>query len=243
MTRQVVGIHACKEVLKIRPESILEIHLRKDFERNQELNEFANFAKRRGIKVLKKDEAELKKVAASHQGVCLLVKDAPELDLENFSDDPNQPVTLIGLDEISDPHNVGAILRTAWLTGAEGLLVTDRRAAHLTPAVCKVASGGAEHIPMYVSNNLGSDISYLKEKGFWIFGLAAGPESKSILQLDLPPRVLWLIGSEDKGLRTSVRRFCDEIVSIPQSSSSASYNASVAAGMALFESLRQSQKH
>lgn len=242
MTRQVVGIHACKEVLKVRPEAVESITLIADYERSADLKVFGDFAKKRGVKLFKKDEASLKKIASSHQGVCLSVKGAPELNLEEISDDPNEPMILIALDEVSDPHNVGAVLRSAWLTGTEALLVTDRRAAHLTPAVCKVASGGAEHVPMHVCSNLGSDLSYLKEKGFWIFGLAGGPDSKSLFKLDLPPRMVWLLGSEDKGLRSSTRKLCDELVAIPQVDSEASYNASVAAGIALFESRRQAAK-
>jgi 23S rRNA (guanosine2251-2'-O)-methyltransferase len=242
MTRQVVGIHACREVLKVRPEAVESITLITDFERSADLKIFGDFAKKRGVKLFKKDDAFLKKIASSHQGVCLAVTAAPELEFEEISNDPNEPMVLMALDEVSDPHNVGAILRTAWLTGTRGLLVTDRRAAHLTPAVCKVASGGAEHVPLYISGNLGTDLSYLKEKGFWIFGLAGGANSKSLLQMDLPARVLWILGAEDKGMRSSTRKLCDELVAIPQQDPEASYNASVAAGIALFESLRQSAK-
>jgi 23S rRNA (guanosine2251-2'-O)-methyltransferase len=241
MTRQVVGLHAAKEVLKVRPQQVQDVFLVKDFERSRELNELAEMARRHRLKVTPKDDGFLKKIAPSHQGVCVVVRGAPELQLEDFSDDSQDRQVLMALDEVSDPHNVGAILRTAWLTGATALLVTDRRAAHLTPAVCKVASGGAEHVPLHVSTNLGSDLSYLKEKGFWIFGLAGGPGSKSLVDLRLPERVVWVLGSEDKGLRSSTRKLCDEIIGIPQLDPDASFNASVAAGMVFFETFRQSK--
>jgi len=243
MTRQVVGLHSCKEVLKVRPQAVRVVYVVPDFEKDHDLKNLAESARKRGLKVEKRDEAFLRKIAASHQGVCIEVSSSPTLDLEEISDDPNEPMVLVGLDEVTDPQNVGAVLRTAWLSGAKGVLVTERRSAHLTPAVCKVASGGAEHVPVVISTNMGSDLSLLKQKGFWIFGLAGGAESKSIFTMDLPPRILWLTGSEERGLRTSTRKLCDELVAIPQVDAEASYNASVATGMALFESSRQARKH
>jgi 23S rRNA (guanosine2251-2'-O)-methyltransferase len=239
MTRQVVGLHAARETLKVRPQAVRAVLLAKDFNRVPELNSLAQQAQRLGLKVLVRDEQALRKVATSHQGVCLEVSEDPQFDIDDLSDDPNDIKTLIALDEVSDPHNVGAILRTAWLSGVHGLLVTDRRSAQLTPAVCKVASGGAEHVPLGVAKNWLGDLTTLKEKGFWIFGLAAGAGSKSIFTLNLPPRVVWIVGAEDKGLRTATRKLCDEIVQIPQADPSASLNASVAVGMAMFESARQ----
>ncbi len=240
MTRRVIGLHSAREVLDVRPQAVREIILRKGFERSQDLKIFSDFAKSRRLRVTVRDEGFLDKIASHHQGVCIVVEGAPELSYEKIDQlkDTDQMI-LLALDEISDPHNVGAILRTAWLAGVQGVLVPEMRSAHLTPATMKVASGGAEHVPLHVVSNLPSDLSYLKDKGFWIYGLAGEAGSTAITSVQLPNKVIWVVGSEERGLRSTVRKVCDELVAIPQTSAKASYNASVAAGMAIFETVRQ----
>ena len=142
------------------------------------------------------------------------------------------------LDGIEDPHNLGAILRTSWLTGVHGVLIPEDRAVGLTPTVHKVACGGVEHVPVEETTNFSNYAEDLKKKGYWIYGLSPRGK-KSIFELDLPEKVVWAIGAEDKGMRVTTERLCDELVFIPQSSASASYNASVATAMALTETLRQ----
>jgi 23S rRNA (guanosine2251-2'-O)-methyltransferase len=166
------------------------------------------------------------------------VNDAPEVEWETLKTKPQ--VMVVALDGVEDPHNVGAILRTAWLMRAEALFVPESRAAHLTPSAVKVASGGAEHIPVHVEANLPSLLQSLKDMGFWIYGLSHKGE-RSFWQMEYPEKVAWVIGSESKGLRTPVERACDELVSIPQASAAASYNASVAAAIAMTETQRQWQ--
>jgi 23S rRNA (guanosine2251-2'-O)-methyltransferase len=236
MQRKVVGLHAAKAVFEVRPRAIQEVFLRRDFERSQELKQFAHFAKTRNLKIQVRDEGFFDKIAFSHQGVCLVVDEAPELDEASIL--APGPCTLIALDEITDPHNLGAIIRTAWLLGAKGIYVPEVRSAHLTPAVCKVASGGAEYVPVIPVSNLARELNYLKDKGFWAFALD-GKATKSIGSLKFPDKILWVIGSEDKGIRSPILKACDEVVSIPIATKGASFNASVAAAMALFETARQ----
>lgn len=238
--RKVVGIHSCKEVLRVRPQAVAEVLLRKGFEASRDLQEFEKFAKKRGLKVHVKDQNFLEKIAPSHQGICLSVKSAPEWNYEGLGQAKAGSI-LLALDEISDPHNVGAMMRTAWLQSVEGLIVTKKRSAQLTSAVMKVASGGAEHIPMQAVANLASELESLKKQGYWVLGLS-GDGKTPLTSLEIPEKVVWVVGSEEKGLRTPVERACDELVSIPQSNASASYNASVAVGMALFETTRQQSK-
>lgn len=237
--RTVVGIHACREVLKVRPSKVSEILLRRDYERQQDLHYFAEWAKKNGKRVQVRDEGALNKIAASHQGVAVVVTETPELDLDAlFQAPPEKKIVLLALDEITDPHNVGAILRTAWLMGARGVLVPEHRAGHLTPSSMKVASGGAEHVPLMVVRNLQNELKLLKDNGFWIYGLA-GEGRATLAQTRFNEKVVLVIGSEEKGIRASVRGVCDELIRIPQTAPDASYNASVAAAIALYETTRQ----
>lgn len=240
MARKVIGIHSCNEVLKVSPHKVSEIILRKGFEKSQDLQSFEKFAKTKRIKLSIKDPGFLDKIAPSHQGVCVMVEGAPELDYSSISKEITQPMILLALDEISDPHNVGAMMRTSWLLGVKALIATKNRSAHLTPSVSKVACGGAEHVPLEIANNLVSELQELKDQGFWVFGLS-GEGTKSLTEVEIPEKVVWVVGSEESGLRTPVARACDELISIPQVSAGPSYNASVAVGMALFESARQHQ--
>jgi len=240
--RQVIGLHAANEVLKVRPGKITEIWLKEGADKVFDLKPFLDFAKKNSrIKLLSKPAAALDKIAPSHQGVCLFVSETPTLDIEELSGQgdggPTHQVVL-ALDEVSDPHNVGAIMRTAWLMGVKALLVPENRSAHLTPAVIKVACGGAEHVPLIVCGNLAQDLTYLKDKGFWIFGLA-GEAPQSLMQTKFHEHVVLVVGAEDKGLRKTTANVCDELVRIPQTSAQASLNASVATAVALYEVIRQ----
>ena len=241
MKRTVIGIHSAKEALKIHPQSVTEIWLRSDYKKISDLAPIAQWAEKNRVKLLSKDDGALNKIAPSHQGVAVFLKDAPYIDLEDLAASPDEKLVVLALDEITDPHNVGALLRTAWLLGVKALLVPEHRSSHMTPSVAKVASGGAEHVPLLVSSNLISDLKYLKDKGFWIFGLA-GEAKSTLLNTQIHEKIVWVVGSEEKGLRSSVRGVCDELVKIPQTSPEASFNASVAASIALFETFRRHQQ-
>lgn len=238
MKRTVIGIHSALEAIKVNPRSILEIWMRSDYKRIQELQPIVQFAEKNRIKLQARDDGSLNKIAASHQGVVLFMKDSPTLDLDSLSSEDHEKTILLALDEITDPHNVGAILRSAWLMGVKALLVPELRSSHLTPAAIKVASGGAEHVPVVVVGNLVNELKSLKDKGFWVFGLA-GEGSSTLLNTKIHEKIVWVVGSEEKGLRSTVRSVCDEVVKIPQASPEASFNASVAASIALYETVRQ----
>lgn len=238
MTRQVVGIHSSKEALNVRPEAITEVILRTGFERSADLKPFADFAKRRKVRLTQKSDGFLDKICRHHQGVCLTLNQAPEFPWKRIDAESEGKMIVIALDEITDPHNLGAIMRTSWLMGVGGMLITGARSAGVTPTAAKVASGGAEHVPVEVVTNLHSELSHLKDKGFWVYGLA-GEATQVLNRLELPDKVVWVVGSEEKGLRSPIRKVCDELISIPQLSAEASYNASVAAALALYETRRQ----
>ncbi len=236
--RIVVGIHSAREAIRVRPNKISEIWLKEGADRVHELKEFVEFAKTRQIKTKMQPDGVLSKFATSHQGVCLYIDETPEFDLNDLDNNTQEHCILVALDEISDPHNIGAALRSAWLLGAKALILPEMRSGSLTPAASKVASGGAEHVPVVTTHNLQIELTSLKDKGFWIYGLA-GEATTALNEVKFNERVVLVIGSEDKGLRSTTRKTCDELITIPQTDKHASLNASVAAAVALYEIRRQ----
>lgn len=232
VARWVIGIHACEETFKVRAKKIRELWLREDFASHQSLRELNDLAERIQIPIKKKSIGQLDSIGGGHQGVALAVVENPVVDK---SEKPSEVVLL--LDGIEDPNNLGSILRTAWLQAVLAIYIPDDRAVGLTPSVCKVASGGAEHVPV-INGNLLQQISELKEQGFWIYGLSEKGKSRT-WDLKLPQKVAWVVGREESGLRIPIERACDELVRIPQVASGSSYNAAIATAMALAETCRQ----
>lgn len=234
--RIVVGNHAIKEALVMRPKKVKGLWLKNGWESSADLREIEDMARKKQITPELRQETVIDKFGSSHQGAALFVEGAPGLDLDHVGN-LDQSILLM-LDGIEDPHNLGAILRTSWLTGVRGVFIPEDRAVGLTPTVHKVACGGVEHVPVEETTNFSKYTETLKEKGYWVYGLSPRGK-KSIFELDLPEKVIWAIGAEDKGLRVTTERLCDELVFIPQTNASASFNASVATAMALTETLRQ----
>lgn len=234
--RPVIGTHAIKEALSVHARQGKVLWLRQGWESSQELREIQEFAQGKKIKTEDRAESIIDRFGPSHQGAVLFLEGAPTLSLESLKD-LDKSIMLI-LDGIEDPHNLGAILRTSWLIGVQGILIPSDRAVGLTPTVHKVACGGAEHVPVEATSNFANYAEELKKMGYWVYGLSPRGK-KSIFELQLPEKVVWAIGAEDKGMRVNTERLCDELVYIPQSSAAASYNASVATAMALTETLRQ----
>jgi len=146
---------------------------------------------------------------------------------------------IVVLDHITDPRNAGAIIRTAECAGASGLILPERRAAGVNPTVRKTAAGAVGHLPIARVVNLADALRKLKKAGVWIAGADAGPGSVPLLEADFRSDVAIVIGAEGKGLSDGVRRECDFTVRIPLMGRVASLNASVAAGVILYEALRQ----
>ncbi len=234
--RVVVGTHAIRESMVTQPKEVFELWTYHGFESNPDLKVLVEDAQKLRIKTTEHPRGFLDNQVSGHQGAILLTSYTPEVDWESLHQKDTS--TVLFLDGIEDPHNLGAILRTAWLTHVDAVTIPADRAAGLTPAVHKVACGGVEHVPVEQTNNFLNLVEGLKENGFWVFGLSHN-SNKSIFDLKLPSKVVWIVGSEDKGMRTSSERLCDELVSLPQASAPASYNASVATALALMETVRQ----
>lgn len=235
--RHVVGVHSVREVIKVRPRSIHSIWIKKGENLNEELSMIVDLAEREGISLNTCSESQLGTVCSSHQNVLAVVTEKPKIDWDSL-DGSKKKELIILLDSIEDPHNLGAILRTAWLMGASGILIPQNRSVSLTPTAMKVACGGAEHVAVEEQTNLLTSIEKLKKMGFWVYGLA-GETKQSIWDTDFSEKVALVVGAEDKGIRPLIRKNCDQIVSIPQLADGASYNASVAAAIAMSEIVRQ----
>jgi 23S rRNA (guanosine2251-2'-O)-methyltransferase len=233
--RTITGSHAVQEVIQVRPKTIQMAWLRQGWESSQDLKELAKELKSRNIKQEVKPAGFLDKFASSNQGAILFSSARPLLDWKALEQATIAKIMI--LDGIEDPHNLGAIVRTSWLMGVDGILIPEDRSVGLTSTVHKVACGGAEHVPVEAHVNFSNPVEDLKKMGFWVFGLSHLGK-RSLLELQIPEKVVWCVGSEDKGLRTTTERLCDELVRIPQVSAAASYNASVAAAIALTETVR-----
>jgi 23S rRNA (guanosine2251-2'-O)-methyltransferase len=146
------------------------------------------------------------------------------------------------LDHLTDPHNVGAIVRTAECAGADALVLPERRSAGINATVRKAAAGAAAHLPIVRVGNLAEAIRSLKKAGVWIAGADAGPDAVAMGEADLDRDLALVVGAEDVGLAPLIRRECDYLVRIPMHGRVPSLNASVAAAVLLFEALRRRER-
>jgi 23S rRNA (guanosine2251-2'-O)-methyltransferase len=179
---------------------------------------------------------------AVHQGLALLVEPLEPLRVEEISGDARKEggrtEILVVLDQVTDPHNVGAILRSAAAFGASGLVMTDRHAPDEGGALAKAASGALERVPIARTANLAQGLDHLKEAGFWTVGLAAEGE-RTLAEAGLSGRIALVLGSEGRGLRRLTRERCDLVARLPTAGDFAQLNVSVAAAIALYELRRK----
>jgi len=145
---------------------------------------------------------------------------------------------VVCLDQVTDPHNLGAVVRSAEGAGASGVVITERNAARVTPAVCKASAGAVEHLPVAVVVNLGRYLEEIKGPQLWVWAADGGAETP-VWSADLTGGVALVFGAEGRGLRPGVRRACDDAFRVPLAGSVESLNVSVAAGIAVFEAARQ----
>lgn len=180
------------------------------------------------------DKNFFKDVEGNHQGVMIEVESFKYGSLDDLSDSEK----LILLDKIEDPHNLGAIIRSAESFGFDGVIIPERRSAKVTPTVYKTSAGAINNIKIVMVKNLNRTMEELKDQGFWIYGLAGEAES-SIDQTDLKGKVALVVGNEGDGLSRMVREHCDMLVKIPMQGLVNSLNASVASAISMYEVVRQ----
>jgi 23S rRNA (guanosine2251-2'-O)-methyltransferase len=237
------GFHAVTVRLKTQPKSISEVHVDAT-RRDQRMRQFVERAKDAGLKIVDSDDDRLSKIAGSsrHQGVVARVTALAMLHsldevMEGLEAAEVLPLLLV-LDGVTDPHNLGACLRVADGAGAHAVLAPKDHAVGLNATVAKVASGAAETVPYLMVTNLARSLNELKERDVWIIGTSDQAE-KSIYDLDLKRPVALVLGAEGDGLRQLTAKTCDELVRIPMKGAVESLNVSVAAGVCLYEALRQ----
>jgi len=182
-------------------------------------------------------------VDAPHQGVVARTRTQAtlkEADLEQLLDDLTAPAFLLILDGITDPHNLGACLRSADAAGVHAVIAPKDKSAQLNATVRKVACGAAEAVPFISVTNLARTMAWLQQRGVWITG-TAGEVENSVYQLDLTGPMALVMGAEGKGMRRLTREHCDQLAFLPMAGSVSSLNVSVATGVCLFEAVRQRQ--
>jgi len=174
----------------------------------------------------------------AHQGIIAIVSEKPVLSLESLLDTAREPALVVVLDGVEDPRNLGAILRTAEAAGADGVMLPERHSAGLSETVARASAGALEHVRVARVGNLVQALQALKARGIWVVGFdAAGSERWDAVDLTKPAALV--LGGEGRGIRRLVREHCDHLVSIPQFGHIGSLNVSVAAGIALYEVVRQ----
>lgn len=231
----VYGIGPVREALKGRRKGV-ELFVGES-RGDRRTDEILALARSAGVPVRIRRGEDLLRLSGTphHQGVVLRVEPFPYADLESLPDDADLVVVL---DCIQDPHNLGAIIRSAACAGAAMVVIPKDRTCPVTPAVEKSSAGAVETIPVARVTNLADSLERLKERGFWVYGADAAGDL-SLYGVRFPERVALVIGSEGEGIRPLVRKRCDGVVSIPLTGGVASLNASVAAGIVLFEIVRQ----
>ena len=212
-------------------------------ETDSSLGHIASTARARGIVVVDADKRKLDRMSVTHahQGVialCAVREYASVDDILAAAREKGEAPLIVVCDELSDPHNLGAVIRTACCAGAHGVIIPKRRSAGLTAVVAKTSAGAVSHIPVARVPNITALLKQLKEEGVWIFGTAMNGTT-SLYSADLKGPAAIVIGSEGSGMSRLVAQECDFTVSIPMKSDLDSLNASAAAAILLYEAVRQ----
>ncbi len=239
--QRLLGIHAVREAL-VAGRALDRIVIARG-RRGERIEEIVALARRRGVPVRFEERGQLDRLAESgrHQGVVALVAAERTVGLEDFLRGEQAPGLLVLRAGVEDPRNLGAIVRTALAAGAQGIVIPERRAAGLTEAVARAATGALAHLPVARVANLGQAMERLKLAGYWLIGLDERAE-RSYLDADYTGRVAIVLGGEGSGLHELTRKRCDFLVSIPTAGPIRSLNVSVVAGIVLFEAARQSRQ-
>jgi 23S rRNA (guanosine2251-2'-O)-methyltransferase len=238
--RVVFGFHAVLSRLRADPASVIEIFV-DETRADARARDLASTAERLGVRVLRVPTKRLDGFygGGRHQGVVARVDVKTAADsLDDVLDAVSGPALLLVLDGVTDPHNLGACLRIANAAGAHAVVAPKDRAAGITPAVSKVASGAAEATPYVMVTNLARTLDELKEREIWVVGADEGADA-TLYAADLPRSIAWVLGAEGEGMRRLTRERCDLRVRIPMLGSVQSLNVAVAAGVCLYESVRR----
>ena len=234
------GFHAVTVRLKTAPKSIIEIHV-DTTRRDQRMRQFVERAKDAGARLIDSDDTRLQKLCGTHrhQGV---VARAEAVAMSHSLDDTLDAVDgdplLLVLDGVTDPHNLGACLRVADGAGVHAVVAPKDHAVGLNATVAKVSSGASDTVPYLMVTNLARSLNELKERNIRVIGLSDTAQ-KSLYDIDLSGPLAFVLGAEGSGMRQLTAKTCDELVSLPMRGAVESLNVSVAAGICLYEVVRQ----
>ena len=212
---------------------------------DRRVEKILTLAAEKGVAVRQREKGDLTRLCGTdyHQGVALRVEPFPYAELDDLLERwraSGEKGLLLVLDGVQDPHNLGALIRSAACAGAHGVIIPKDRAVGVTATVEKSSAGAIETVPVARVANIAQTLDELKREGFWIFG-AVGDVAASFYGQDFTGHVAFVIGGEGEGIRPLVRKKCDALVAIPLKGGVASLNASVAGGIMLFEAVRQRQ--
>ncbi len=235
------GLHALHSVVNNEPERLLELFVLKGRD-DQRLTDIINQARRHGVSIqfCQRRVLDDKVNGEQHQGVVARARPAKvlnEKDLDEILATTDKPLLLV-LDGITDPHNIGACLRTADAAGVHAVIAPKDKSAGLTATARKVACGAAETTPFIQVTNLARTLRDIQQAGVWVIG-TAGEAEQALYDVKLDGAVALVMGAEGKGMRRLTREVCDELVKLPMAGSVSSLNVSVATGICLFEVVRQ----
>lgn len=238
--RTIYGIHTVLEALKARGRAFEYVAVAQD-RHDQKLQRIIEDCRTSGIPVRFLQRRDLERMAQTpaHQGVVAVTAEKKYTDVDDLLANKRSAQTfLIVLDGVEDPHNLGAIIRTADAAGCDGIVIPERRAVGVTGTVAKASAGASEHLPVAKVTNIARTVEELKERNVWTVGLDERGE-KNYDQIDFNMDCALVLGAEGKGLHDLVKRKCDFLVSIPMLGSVPSLNVSVAAGIVMYELVRQ----
>lgn len=241
--QMLAGFHAVQARIRHAAETIKELYV-ENARRDKRMQNFILQAERAGLRLVFVEKQRLDAMAKGvrHQGLIAMATEAKlTLDLndllDGLEDSGVKPLLLI-LDSVTDPHNLGACLRTADAAGAHAVIAPKDRAVGINPTVRRVACGAAETLPYITVTNLARTMRQLRDRDIWLVGTDDQAES-TIHQVDGRRGMAWVMGAEGEGMRRLTRETCDELVSIPMLGSVESLNVSVASAICLYESVRQ----
>lgn len=238
----VYGIHAVTTLLQRSPDQVVELWVMKGRD-DQRINRILELAQEQGLDIREADKGLLNQKAeeGNHQGVMAWrkpVQNKTEKHLDDILDNLSGTALILILDGVTDPHNLGACLRTADAAGVQLVIAPKDKSAPLNATASKVACGAAEAVPYIQVTNLARTMKELQERGIWIIG-TAGEATQSLYQQDLTGPIALVMGAEGAGMRRLTREHCDYLINIPMAGEVSSVNVSVATGICLFEAVRQ----
>lgn len=244
----VYGKNSVEALLKNSNRSVNKLFILSSINKDSKIHNILKLAKEKRIPVTEISKSKLDKMIdnnVNHQGVIAGVSPVEYASLDDLIEQIKQKNTkglIIILDNIEDPQNLGSIIRSSEVLGADGIIIPKRRSAQATSAVAKASSGAIEFLPIVQVNNLSMTIEQLKQEGYWIIGAEYESNSKFLYEIDFNMHCVIVMGAEDKGISLLIKKNCDIIAKIPQFGKTNSLNVSSALSIILYEIVRQRNK-